>query len=181
MGEPSVRDAEQGDAEAYARVRHASWQVAYRDLFPADRLAAIDVDEWVAQTREGFAEPVTDGFHRLVSVDADDQVVAMAFCGRASDPFDDVTGQLYAIYAHPEKWGRGHGHALIEEVHRRLADDGHERALLWVAAGNDRTIAWYESHGWRLDGTTQSEEVHGITAEELRMVRTLRRGAPVSR
>lgn len=176
---PTVRDAGLEDAEAVARVRHASWLVAYRDLFPAEQLAAIDVDEWIRRSRQTFRGVPPAGEHRLVSIDDDGTVVAMAACGPAREPDGDLTGQLYAICAHPDAWGQGHGHALIEEVHRRLSAAGHARAMLRVAAGNDGTIAWYERHGWQLDGTVRrGEHAGGIEVEELRMVRDLRRTTP---
>lgn len=173
MAGPLVRDAVATDAVAFARVRFASWQVAYRGLLPEEVLGSLDLDGWIAEAEERLASPRRPGLHQLVSVDDGGSVVAMAGCGPAWDPPDGVSGELYAIYAHPDAWGRGHGHALIEEVHRRLAGDGHDRAMLWVAAGNDRTIAWYEAHGWALDGTTKRDLVMGVTFDEARMVRDL--------
>lgn len=173
VGGPVIRDAVLGDAEAMAAAHLRSWQAAYRGILPAEGLDALDPTEWTARYREGLAAPPRPGLHRLVALDEDDRVAALAYCGPAEEPLDDVTGQLYMIYAHPDAWGRGHGHALIEEVHRRLAADGHAAALLWVAAANDRTIGWYTAHGWHLDGATDREDVHGIIVDVARMVRVL--------
>lgn len=173
MATPEVRDAVREDAEAVARVRYESWQVAYRGLLPRDVLRSLNLDGWIAHAQELLTPPTRPDLHQLVSTDGRGRVVAMASCGDAREPPEGVTGELYAIYAHPDAWGEGHGHALIEEVHRRLAGDGHERAMLWVAAGNDRTIAWYERHGWALDGTTKRDDVMGVAFDEARMVRDL--------
>jgi hypothetical protein len=42
-----------------------------------------------------------------------------------------------------------------------------------VAADNDRSIGFYEHHGWARDGETQREEVAGAIFDEVRMVRQL--------
>lgn len=46
-------------------------------------------------------------------------------------------------------------------------------ALLWVAAGNDRTIARYLRHGWTPDGATKTDTFYGAEVAERRLVRTL--------
>ncbi len=175
MGGPRIRDAVVGDARASAEAHLRSWQAAYRGILPAAGLDALDLAEWTSRYRDGLARPPRPGVHRLVAVDEDEVVVAVANCGPAEEPVDDATGQLYMIYAHPDVWGGGHGHALVEEVHRRIAAAGHAAAWLWVAADNDRTIGWYEAHGWRLDGATAREDVHTISVDVARMVRTLAR------
>ncbi|MFA9444503.1 N-acetyltransferase family protein [Egicoccus sp. AB-alg6-2] len=73
----------------------------------------------------------------------------------------------------PPRWDRGHGGALLRRVHELLAVDGHAGAMLWLAAGNERSIGFYAHHGWVLDGATQREEVAGATFDEVRMVRPL--------
>lgn len=172
MAEPVVRDPVLGDAEAVAALQVRSWQRAYRGMVPDSFLDELQDDSWLDRWREALARPPRDGVHRLVST-AGGHAVAVALCGPASEPTDDRTGQLYVLYTHPDVWDRGHGNALLAEVHRRLADDGHVRALLWVAAENQRSIAFYEHRGWALDGSTQREEVAGATFDEARMVREL--------
>ena len=170
---PRVRDAVLGDAAAMAAVQARSWRVAYRGIAPDDFLDDLTDDTWHAQWTERLTTPPRDDVHHLVSVDEHDEPVAIALCAPASGPAEGVTGQLYVLYTDPAAWGRGHGSALLREVHQRLAADGHDRAQLLVAAGNHRSISFYEHHGWQRDGTTQRDEVNGVTFVEARMVRNL--------
>lgn len=168
-----VRRAVAGDAEATARVNLRSWRAAYRGLVPDESLDSFELEEWVERHRRQLASPVPAGVHRLVSVDEDDEVRAIANAGPAREPVGEATGQLYLLYADPDAWGEGHGFALIEEVHRLLREGGHAGALLWVAEGNTRSIEWYERQGWTADGATATEEIQGVVFDEVRMVRDL--------
>ena len=61
----------------------------------------------------------------------------------------------------PAWWGTGVGYVLFEEA------VGDRAAYLWVLAGNDRAIRFYERQGFRLDGT-EDEHDEGL---HVRMVR----------
>lgn len=172
MGQPRVRDALIGDAEAIAALQVRSWQRAYRGIVPDDFLDGLDDDSWLDRWRSMLGQPPRDGVHQLVAT-VEDQPVTIGGAGPALEPSHDLTAQLYVLYTHPDHWGDGHGGAVLAEVHRRLAADGHSRAQLWVAAGNQRSISFYEHHGWALDGATKREEVAGATFDEARMVRDL--------
>ena len=58
-------------------------------------------------------------------------------------------------------YGSGIGYALFEQA------VGDRAAYLWVLAGNERAIAFYERQGFRLDGT-EDEQDKGM---HVRMVR----------
>jgi GNAT superfamily N-acetyltransferase len=75
-------------------------------------------------------------------------------CGRSRDRDLDpaATGELYALYVHPDAWGDGHGSVLHEAAVKHLAANGFGSAVLWVLAGNRRGRRFYERHGWRTDG-----------------------------
>lgn len=172
MTEPHVRDAVLGDAAAVAAVQVRSWRRAYRGIAPDDFLDGLADDTWLERWTTALAQPPRDGVHRLVATH-EDRVVAIGAAGPALEPSHDRTGQLYVLYTDPDHWGHGHGGAVLREVHRRLAADGHQGAQLWVAAANQDSIGFYEHLGWSRDGATQREELHGTTFDEVRMVRDL--------
>lgn len=164
-----VRDATIGDAAGIARVRVETWRAAYSGLVPKEVLDRLDVQRETAHRVERWDEHHADaGSHDLVAV-ADGEVVGWAFAGRAREELDGVTGELYAIYAHSERWSRGVGKALLAEAERRLIADGHRRAYLWMLNGNARAAAFYDAHGWHLDGGEKVEE--GL--HEVRRVKVL--------
>jgi ribosomal protein S18 acetylase RimI-like enzyme len=175
-GNPIVRRAVASDAAAIAALQVRSWRAAYRGIVPDAFLEDLAEDAWLERWTERLAATAGDGIHRLVSTDGrDGPPRAVAACGPASASAAEPTGQLYVLYADPPWWGRGHGSALLRRVHELLAADGHRAAVLWVAAANDRSIAFYERHGWAKDGATQREEVAGATFDEVRLQRELAR------
>jgi ribosomal protein S18 acetylase RimI-like enzyme len=151
-----------------ADVHTRSWQGAYEHVFGAERLATISVESrrswWERCIRERL-EMV------LVAVDASGEVVAFASTG--PDREDPTRGELYAIYALPEAFGRGAGRALIAEVVATLREAGYTDAILWVLADNPRARAFYEREGWTPDGAAKSEEWLGLTVHEVRYRRAL--------
>lgn len=171
---PLVRRAKANDAAAIAALQVRSWRAAYRGVVPDAFLDDLAEDAWLERWTDQLTAAVRAGVHQLVSTDVrDGPARAVAACGPAMEPTAELTAQLYVLYADPGWWGRGHGGALLRRVHELLAADGHSAALLWVAAVNDRSIGFYEHHGWTRDGQTQREEVAGATFDELRMVRNL--------
>lgn len=171
---PVVRRARTSDAAAIAALQVRSWQAAYRGIVPDAFLDDLTEDSWLQRWTDQLTATGPEGLHQLVSADAQDGPPrAVAACGPAMEPMDEVTGQLYVLYADPPCWGRGHGGALLRRVHDLLAADGHTGAMLWVAADNDRSIEFYVRRGWTKDGETQREEVAGAVFDEVRMVRKL--------
>jgi GNAT superfamily N-acetyltransferase len=75
---------------------------------------------------------------------------------RALDPV--ATGELYALYVHPNEWGNGYGFALHEAAVRHPVDKGFDSAVLWVLAGNVRARRFYERRGSRTDGGVGDED-----------------------
>jgi ribosomal protein S18 acetylase RimI-like enzyme len=171
---PVVRRAKTNDAAAIAALQVRSWQAAYRGIVPDAFLDDLAEDAWLERWTDQLTAAGREGVHQLVSTDAwNGPPRAVAVCGPAMEPAAEFRGQLYVLYADPPSWGRGHGGSLLRRVHELLAADGHSAALLWVAADNDRSIGFYEHHGWTKDGETQREEVAGATFDEVRMVRDL--------
>ncbi len=163
-----LRPAAQGDEIEVAEVHVRSWQVAYRGLLPDEYLNALDPADRAA--RYTFADGDPGRPHTTVAVDHR-QICGFATIGACRDLDKPGAGELYAIYVHPDWWGRGAGRMLIEEARRHLIDRGFEEAVLWVLAGNARAESFYRIDAWRPDGERRLEEVHGIRVDEIRYVR----------
>ena len=156
----AIRRAVPGDAEALAHLHLDVWDDAYTGLMPQGILddRREKVDERVERWRDilGQERPT------WVAEDADG-LVGFSGVGPARDNDVDIDLELYALYVRAAYYGTGVGYALFEQA------VGDRAAYLWVLAGNDRAIGFYERQGFRLDGT---EDEH----DEGRHVRMVRAG-----
>jgi len=162
----ACRPAAPADVPAIAAVRIRSWQQAYRGSVPQDYLNALDVDAEIAR-REG--RPL-DGQHVAV---VDGSVVGWLHVRPyRADEGEDVPGpscgEVAAIYALPEVWGRGVGRRLLAYGLGELRRLRLSPVLLWVLVANERARRFYERAGFRADGLVVDFEVGGATLPEMR-------------
>jgi len=163
-----VRSATAADAEAIAAVQRHGWQVAYRDIFPAEELAQggfVQLERWRAR----LADP-PPGWAVFVA-ERDGAVVGFAAVGPSRD--ERGIGELYAIYVDPDAWSTGAGRALIDQCEEQLSGD-YGDATLWVLEDNPRARAFYERAGWLPDGAGKAEERWGVRAPEVRYRKELK-------
>lgn len=179
----SVRTATRDDALAISRIRVDTWRAAYAGLIPQEMLDALDAEaeaeRRTARWDEGRIDP------KVVELIAEVNGTPAGWAALGPSLDDDLprNGQLAAIYARPEYWSLGVGHALIITAERHLRAAGYRRAHLWVLDGNARAAEFYESHGWREDGRTMTDERRmpggaAHTLFERRRVRDLREPLP---
>ncbi|MDG9701444.1 GNAT family N-acetyltransferase [Streptomyces sp. DH37] len=174
-GPVRVREAAEADLEAVAALRVRGWRHAYRGLMPREYLEGLDAAAYAARRREDFAATrgtVTD----LVAVDGDGRVAGWAAFGPYRGDGGEgggCGGELYALYAEPERIGTGIGRTLLDEVVRRSVARRVPRLLLWVVEGNVRARRFYEAAGFAPDGAEESSDAGGAPVAEVRYVREL--------
>lgn len=162
-----------------------AWRAAYAGLIDQAILDAQSVDarekmwaSWILRADAGlpplgYDEPA----HRMLVADDDGRITGWATFGPGRDVGTTHLGELAGLYAHPEAWSTGVGHALIVQVAEELSADGFNEAYLWVLHGNERASRFYESHGWWADGAEKVADAGGATAlRELRHTRHLAGG-----
>ena len=163
----AVRRAAPADAEGIARVHVAAWKKAYEGLLPSELLA----DQTVAKRTEAWKRQLRDPTV-TVWVAADNSQVVTGFVAVGPSRDDDAssrTGELYAIYVHPDSWGAGLGQSLFRTAQRALSAD-FDAATLWVLDGNTRARRFYEGQCWVADGATRQELRGAAVLHEVRYV-----------
>jgi len=166
-----IRTAAIDDAHRVAIVHVASWQTAYRGLMPNDVLDGLSVEQREDGWRRIISDPNTAG--RTLVADRDGEIVGWASFGPGRDEGASDQGELWGLYAHPNAFSTGVGHALIAAVEMALREDGFTSAYLWVLDGNDRAAKFYERHGWNEDGNVKLDERQTMTLLEQRRTKSL--------
>jgi GNAT superfamily N-acetyltransferase len=156
---------------AVATVHVRAWQVAYRDLLPADYLASLKPDDRAPRYTFGGTDPRQP----MTTVALDDAGTVRGFVTTCAARDQDVPGygEVAAIHVDPEFWGRGVGQALLVAARAYLLDSGFRRALLWVLVGNVRAERFYVQDGWTPDGTRRMDTVWGVQVNDQRYRRVL--------
>ena len=163
-----IRSAVPADAFAVADVHVRAWQVAYRELLPADYLAALRPEDRAARYDFTHTDPAKP--HTRIAV-AGETILGFATFMPSADPPGD--GELCALYIDPDRWGQGFGVALIADARSRMAAEGFRQAVLWVLNGNSRADRFYRRDGWSPDGRRKRDVIWGIEVEDLRYLRAL--------
>lgn len=181
MAEATVRPAEPSDAAEIARIQLATWRAAYRDLLPAEVLAALDADEaaatWLHTIQQGPARV-------FVAIEGAWHV---GFCAAGPAPQDesadaagvpvpdaDRVALVSALLVEP-RWGRrGHGGRLLAAAGEAMLVAGAARGIAWVAEGDKASRSFYERAGWVTDGTVRTLDAGGRPLREVRLTGTLR-------
>ncbi|WP_231882009.1 GNAT family N-acetyltransferase [Microbacterium aurantiacum] len=166
-----IRTAEVDDARGIAVVHVTSWQTAYRGLLPDDMLDELSVEQREGRSRAMLADPHPAG--RTIVADRDGEIVGWASFGAGRDEGAGEQGELWALYARPDLYSTGVGHALIAAVETALCEEGFASAYLWVLDGNDRAATFYERRGWTEDGTVKLDERQNTTLLERRRTKSL--------
>ena len=133
---------------AVARV--ASWRAAFTGLVPQGFLDEMDP----AAIATAWSSSIVAGRSRLFVAVVDPpgggtEVVGYAGVGPERDEAAPAgTGELYALFVHPDRWGTGVGRALADAALADLRAAGCLRVWLWVLAANARARAFYRSYGF---------------------------------
>ena len=184
-----VRQAGAPDAEELARIRIASWRVAYRGIVPDAILDGFDpVGEtvtwrerlagpaaawmWVASIVQPF-EPPRLGPLAPVEPLAPPRLAGYVTAGPGRHAGEEGLGGVWAIYVDPEAQRQGVGRALMAAATRGLAVHGFGEAVLWVFEANTPARAFYERLGWVPDGAAKPLAIGGAAPIELRYRRRL--------
>lgn len=148
----TIRRAVPEDAEALTDLHLDAWDDAYTGLMPQ---SVLDDRRQEVETRiDRWRDILTESEHPTYVAEAAGHpgLVGFGGSGPARDNDVDIDLELWALYVRKEFYGAGVGFALFE------AAVGDRAAYLWVLAGNERAIAFYERQGFRLDGTLDEQD-----------------------
>jgi ribosomal protein S18 acetylase RimI-like enzyme len=140
-----VREANDSDIPAIARVHIDTWRTTYSGIMPDEVLANLSYEKREQGWRQIFNNAVSSQFFGVAENELG-QIVGFA-CGgpeRTDDPI--YKGELYAIYILKNYQQQGIGRRLTVEVIQRLAQANIYSMLVWVLADNP-SCRFYEALG----------------------------------
>jgi GNAT superfamily N-acetyltransferase len=136
-----IREARPDEAEALAAIQRDASVAAYQHIFPAE-LYPYPTEAVVERWQESLDD------REVTVLVAEEDGVAVAVAGSRAEWLD-------GLYVLPDRWSRGVGRALHDEVLERQRAAGAKACHLWVLEQNDRARRWYERLGWRENGRTR--------------------------
>ncbi len=166
-----VRRATPADARAIAEVHVASWQSAYRGLFPDAVLDNLSVAE-----REQMWQPRLAGDAAIWVAGSAGQVSGFvsACPSRDADAPPPAFGEIAALYVHPAAWGTGCGRALCQAALAHFAATPAQSVIVWALSGNRSAHHFYQSQGFVVDDGRRDITLFNITQPEVRFRHNLR-------
>lgn len=160
-----VREATADDAMAVAQAHVRSWQAGYRGLIDQEFLDALRPED--RASNYGFAVMNSDGRHTIVALDQG-IICGHITTGRSRDQDLPNSGEIWALYVDPSRWGKGVGSALMTAGCNELRRSGYQQGHLWVISGNSRARRFYEREGWRTDGIDRADVIGASSVHEVR-------------
>lgn len=170
-----IRAAHHDDAQAIEDLRVAGWKAGYRGVIDDAYLDGLQGDvEW---RRRGIEMPAP--FINLVATDGD-QILGWISGGPAAAEEPGVnpgsTFDIRACYVHPDHWRTGIGARLMKAI----LDDIDVRwtsVVVWTLRDTPRSIRFYESCGFVLDGETKGgsrgQDDRATETHEVRLTKAL--------
>lgn len=166
-----TRPATLGDARTIATIHVRSWQIGYAEIMPAALLEGLSVDARETRWRDQLARGDGD----LWLAEEDGRALGWILTGPSRD--DDrhaSTGELHALYVHPDSWRRGAGALLWRGGEERLRQAAMTEVTAWVLAENERALRFYRSVGFAIDPDVErTVAMGGVQLAHLRVRKRL--------
>ncbi|MEN6339821.1 MAG: GNAT family N-acetyltransferase [Clostridiaceae bacterium] len=165
----TIRQAAREDAPVIARIINASWRAAYAGIVPQDALVTLSDEKKQSQLAAGL-----DRFPemRYYVLEADGIPFGAASLHPTHDTDLPNTAEFSFFYLLPDCWRSGYGTLLLVHLEHEAKTRGFLRLCCWTLAENVRAIAFYEKHGFRIDGARQVVTI-GKPLEVIRFVKQL--------
>ena len=164
-----IRAATLKDVRPVAEIHVAAWQAAYRGVLGEEQLGIVTVERRQAFWRDAIdlAEP-----QLLVATEGQQVVGFVAFDRSRDKGSPQATGELWALYAAPARWGSGIGQALWQGAREGLLEEGCSEVTLWLPLHNERALRFCAAAGFERDpGSQRAVDVAGARVQEIRLRR----------
>jgi len=150
----TIRHAIPADAPDMAEAYMRSWEVAYRDIVPAEYIRQKR-ERNLAKMESMLNDEESRRFQYVILYGG--AIIGIMSVAPARDAdTDDSFYELHGIYLHPDYCRQGIGTQAMEFAFGIAKDLGKKTMTLWVFADNASSIGFYEKCGFSADGKTKT-------------------------
>ncbi len=171
MSDFEVRFATKKEAAEVASLHLMASRAAYAGQVPETHWDATPMAKRVSYWKEAieYGEPQV-----MVALEGD-SIVGFVGYDRSRDPKSkNTTGEIWAIYADPDRLGEGVGLALWDAAREGLLEEDCTDVTIWVPLLNERTVRFHELAGFKREmNTARTVPMGSVKVEEVRMKRSL--------
>ena len=146
----TIRKATTDDIPAIAALHIEGWKGAYGGIVDQAYLDSLNIDMRI----KSWGELMVSGESDTFLAELEGKPAGFVTTGRTktappgSSPIrPSHSGEIYALYLHPDYWRQGVGSALLKHGMRELKVKKHSAVCLWVLEGNTRGRAFYDKMG----------------------------------
>lgn len=172
MADVSVRPARAADAPEIGRIQVATWHWGYREILPADVLAALTEAAAAEAWRTAITRPPTGQHHVLVAAEAGHVVGFTAF-GPSDEREDgdpeEPTVEVATLLVEPRWQRRGHGSRLTAALADLVRPDGPARVVVWIPEADTASREFLIGAGWAPDGLARALDTGSGELREIRL------------
>ena len=171
MSDFEVRFASKKEAAEVANLHLIASRAAYAGQVPEAHRDATPMAKRVSYWKEAieYGEPQV-----MVALEGGSMVGFVGFDHSRDPKSKNTTGEIWAIYADPDRLGEGVGLALWDAAREGLLEEGCTDVTIWVPLLNERTVRFHELAGFKREMNTARTVPFGtVKVEEVRMKRSL--------
>ncbi len=171
MSSVDVRYATLADAPAVANLHLIASRALFDGVVPDAHWQATPPAKRVSFWKEAieYGEP------QVMVATQGGEIVGFVGFDRSRDPKSkNTTGEIWAIYADPDRLGEGVGLALWDAAREGLLEEDCTDVTIWVPLLNERTVRFHELAGFKREmNTARTVPFGAVKVEEVRMKRSL--------
>ena len=171
MSDFEVRFATKKEAAEVANLHLIASRAAYAGQVPEAHWDATPMAKRVSYWKEAieYGEPQV-----IVALEGGSIVGFVGF-DRSRDPKSkNTTGEIWAIYAAPDRIGQGIGLALWDAAREGLQDEDCTDVTVWLPLLHEQTLGFHDLAGFKREmNTARTVPLGGVKVEEVRLKRKL--------
>lgn len=147
MANITLKKAHKGDEKILAYIQTESWKAAFSGILPAEELARYTE---LQRTEEMYKRVLEKGLIHMVIEFVDGSPHGIAAWGKNRENSNPHCAELICIHSLQDKWHRGYGSFMMQQILAEMKQTGYAEAVLWVFEANNPARNFYEKHGFTL-------------------------------